>query len=98
MLAPVAYKQAAENDPSNAAPFSNLAAAYFELGLYDAAISACDSAYALLGGRIDYDTTRHRLCLRKAKACLHSNRFDEGIAALNGVPSSDEKSNLGRCL
>lgn len=88
------YLQAADLDPSSAAPHSNPAAAYFELGNYKAAISACDSASALLGEQVKQETARQKLALRKAKSCLYSKRFPEALAVLDAIPSSDEKTGL----
>ena len=36
--------------------------------------------------------------MRKAKACLHSKRFDEAIAALEGLPFDSEKTELEQCI
>ena len=98
MIAVTLYQQAAELDPSSAAPHSNLAAVYFELGDYAAAILACDSASALLSERLEHEATRCKLAFRKAKACLHTKQFREALAVLTTLPLSDEKDDLERCL
>lgn len=44
----VLYQRAAQLAPSDAAPLSNLAAAYFELGDYERCIKTCESALDLI--------------------------------------------------
>jgi tetratricopeptide (TPR) repeat protein len=56
--------------PKETAPWSNISAAYFELGDYAQAISACDTALALLAPiNTDSDAAKQKLLTRKAKPC-----------------------------
>jgi tetratricopeptide (TPR) repeat protein len=55
--------------PTEPAPWSNISAAYFELGDYVQAISACDTALALLASTdTDSDAAKQKLVTRKAKS------------------------------
>ena len=62
------YQIAAALDPDNAAPHSNLSAAYFELGEYSLAASACDAAAKRLIDEEDNAQLKQRLASRKMKA------------------------------
>jgi Flp pilus assembly protein TadD len=64
------YKKASDLSPTEPAPWSNISAAYFELGDYVQAISACDTALALLASTdTDSDAAKQKLVTRKAKSC-----------------------------
>lgn len=74
------YKQAAELAPSEAAPLSNLSAAYFELGQYTACRETCQAALKLLNNR--NDLSAQKLHLRDLKASLLLKDIDHARNSL----------------
>jgi tetratricopeptide (TPR) repeat protein len=69
------YKRASELSPTETAPFSNLSAAYFELGDYAQAILACDTALALAPTDTDSDAAKQKILTRKAKSCFFAGLY-----------------------
>lgn len=83
------YKRASELSPTEAAPWSNISAAYFELGDYVQAISACDTALALLPpADTDSDAAKQKLVTRKAKSCCFAGLYEDAGAAVDTASSS----------
>lgn len=80
----VQYKRAAESDPSDPAPFSNLSATYFELGDYEKSIEATKSALALDG---DGNPERaQKLKIRLARSYIYRRQYREAREAAEKVP------------
>ena len=92
------YQIAAELDPDNAAPHSNLSAAYFELGEYSLAASACDAAAKRLIDEEDNAQLKQRLASRKMKACIHALHFSGAIEAVSSLPKTRELQQLEQCM
>lgn len=56
-----------------------MSVAYYETGDYAAAISACDTALALLAADApDHDAIRQKHLIRKAKASIFATSYDDG--------------------
>jgi tetratricopeptide (TPR) repeat protein len=82
------YKRASELSPNKRAPWSNLSAAYFELGDYAQAISACDKALGLLAPTdADSDAARQKLLTRKAKSCFFAGLYEDATAEVDAASS-----------
>ena len=90
------YKHAAELAPSEAAPLSNLSAAYFELGQYKACRETCHAALRLLDD-VD-DLSAQKLHLRSLKASLLLKDIDDARDSLASLDMNKEKQRLERCL
>jgi tetratricopeptide (TPR) repeat protein len=83
------YKRASELSPKETAPWSNISAAYFELGDYAQAISACDTALALLAPtNNDSDVAKQKLLTRKAKSCYFAGLYEDVGAVVDTASSS----------
>ena len=83
------YKRASELSPKETAPWSNISAAYFELGDYAQAISACDTALALLAPtNNDSDVAKQKLLTRKAKSCYFAGLYEYAGAVVDTASSS----------
>jgi tetratricopeptide (TPR) repeat protein len=83
------YKRASELSPHERAPWSNLSAAYFELGDYTQAISACDKALGLLTPTdTDSDAAKQKLLTRKAKSCFFARLYADAVAETDPDPAS----------
>ena len=92
------YQRAADLDTSTAAPHSNLAAAYFELGDYGSAISASDAALAILHGRDEQMLLREKVALRKVKSAIYNKNFSSARSALEHCKSCPETKALRQCV
>ncbi|KAI0884846.1 uncharacterized protein GGS22DRAFT_189057 [Annulohypoxylon maeteangense] len=90
-----AYKEAAALAPLDPFPLSNLSIANFEAGKYAQCIHFSNKALELLNAD-DQDTSiaRHKLLVRKVKACLHLSLLDEAEKLLRELGSSKESENL----
>jgi tetratricopeptide (TPR) repeat protein len=92
------YQRAAELDPDNAAPHSNLSAAYFELREYSLAVSACDAAAERLIDGEDNAQLKQRLASRKMKACIHALQFSKAVEAISRLSKTRELQQLDQCI
>ena len=88
------YSQASELAPEDAAPLSNLSAAYYETGDYVSCLSASDKALAIL---ID-QAKRQKILLRKAKAHAFLQDYNNAASLLNKIDAGDEKLELARAV
>jgi len=78
------YRRASELSPKETAPWSNISAAYLELGNYVQAISACDTALSLLTPTdSDNDAAKQKLLTRKAKPCYFAGLYEDAGAVAN---------------
>jgi tetratricopeptide (TPR) repeat protein len=83
------YKKASELSPTETAPWSNISAAYFELGDYTQAISACDTALALLASTdTESGAAKQKLVTRKAKSCYFAGLYEDAGAVVDIASSS----------
>jgi tetratricopeptide (TPR) repeat protein len=88
------YKRASELSPKERAPWSNLSAAYFELGDYEQAILACDTALGLLTPTdTDSETAKQKLLARKAKSCFFAGLYADAGAETD--PASAKSVEIG---
>jgi len=88
-----AQKRASELSPHERAPWSNLSAAYFELGDYTQAISACNKALGLLSPTdTDSDTAKQKLLTRKAKSCFFAGLYEDAGAVIDTASSSSAEA------
>ncbi|KAK5129040.1 hypothetical protein LTR85_000373 [Meristemomyces frigidus] len=92
------YQRAAGLAPSQAAPWSNLSAAYLELGDYTACDAACRSGLGLLVDVPEDDSVRQKVYIRQAKARIYGRRLGDARSAVDLLTQSQEKSDLERCL
>ncbi|KJX96528.1 putative tetratricopeptide-like protein [Zymoseptoria brevis] len=93
------YQRAAELSPTDRTPWSNLAAAHFELGDYRSSISACEKAMSLLStDNPDHDAVKEKLHLRMAKSFLHTREYDAAAKVVDRLNPSMEKYSLERCV
>ncbi|KAK5131715.1 hypothetical protein LTR08_000603 [Meristemomyces frigidus] len=97
------YKRAAESAPTDAAPVSNLAAAYFELGQYDVCMAACKTASELLApqsGSTDAVALAklQKLLIREAKAALNTAQLDRAERVLLALPASEDTAAMEKCV
>jgi tetratricopeptide (TPR) repeat protein len=94
------YKRASELSPKERAPWSNLSAAYFELGDYEQAISACDTALGLLTPTdTDSETAKQKLLTRKARSCFFAGLYtDAGAETDPASAKSVEIETLSKSL
>lgn len=86
----VFYERAAELSPQDAAPYSNLSAAFFELGEYGKAIEHCDSGLALATDQ----AAKQKLRIRKARCSLFMKDSRGVLDALGEAPQSGEAAGL----
>jgi tetratricopeptide (TPR) repeat protein len=89
------YKHAAELAPSEAAPLSNLSAAYFELGHYTACRDTCQAALKLLNN--GNDLSAQKLHLRSLKASLLLKDIDHARDPLASLYLNEERHRLKKC-
>jgi tetratricopeptide (TPR) repeat protein len=89
------YKHAAELAPSEAAPLSNLSAAYFELGHYTACRDTCQAALKLLNN--GNDLSAQKLHLRSLKASLLLKDIDHARDPLASLDLNEERHRLKKC-
>lgn len=83
------YKRASELSPDERAPWSNLSAAYYELGDYTQAISVCDKALGLLTPTdADSDAAKQKLTTRKARSCFFAGLYADAVAETDPDPAS----------
>jgi len=83
------YKRASELRPKEIPPWSNLSAAYFELGDYAQAISACDTALSLLDPTDpESDAVKQKLSTRKAKSCFFAGLYGDASAEVDAASST----------
>ncbi|SMY21890.1 unnamed protein product [Zymoseptoria tritici ST99CH_1A5] len=93
------YQRAAELSPTDRTPWSNLAAAHFELGDYVSSISACETAMSLISAdSADFVTVKEKLHLRMAKSLLHTRGYDAAAKVVGQLSPSPEKDSLERCI
>ncbi|SMR46747.1 unnamed protein product [Zymoseptoria tritici ST99CH_1E4] len=93
------YQRAAELSRTDRTPWSNLAAAYFELGDYRSSISACETAMSLISAdSADFVTVKEKLHLRMAKSLLHTRGYDAAAKVVGQLSPSPEKDSLERCI
>jgi tetratricopeptide (TPR) repeat protein len=90
------YKHAAELATSDAAPLSNLSAAYFELGQYTACRDTCQAALKLLND--GNDPLAQKLHLRSLKASLLLKDIDHARDSLASLELNEERHRLKECL
>lgn len=75
--------------PTESAPLSNISAAYFELGDYAQAISACDTALALLSPTdTNCEAAKQKLLTRKTKSCYFAGHYEDAGAVITAAPST----------
>lgn len=90
-LAVMFYSRAAEISPGERAPWTNLSAAYFELGDHQQAFAACDTALSLINPTAeDYHSIKQKHIERRAKACLFLGRYKDAAGAASGESSAQE--------
>lgn len=84
--------------PNEVAPWPNIPAAYFELGAYVQAVSACDAALSLLTpSDTDSHAVTHKLSMRKAKSCFFAGLYeDAGAATDSDLFTSAEAETLSK--
>ncbi|SMQ48199.1 unnamed protein product [Zymoseptoria tritici ST99CH_3D7] len=93
------YQRAAELSPTDRTPWSNLAAAHFELGDYVSSISACETAMSLISAdSADFVTVKEKLNLRMARSLLHTRGYDAAAKVVGQLSPSMEKDSLERCV
>lgn len=81
--------------PKERAPWTNLSAAFFELGDYAKAISACDTALALLDPTAqDYDHLKQKHVVRRVKSCLFLARYKDVAAAIVADQAAVDTENM----
>jgi tetratricopeptide (TPR) repeat protein len=90
------YKHAAELAPSEAAPLSNLSAAYFELGQYSLCRETCQAALKLLNN--GNDLSAQKLHLRPLKASLLLKDIDYARDSLASLDPNEERHRLEKSL
>lgn len=73
------YKKALESDPNDAAPLPNMAAAYYEAGLYPASLEHCERAVKLKPN----DHVRNgKLAIRATKSRVLLKKYDDAVVSL----------------
>lgn len=87
-----------ELDPTSPTPRSNIAAAYFELGQYKAAIKACDAVLSLFDVDDAASPSVQKLLLRKTKACIHTLQLAEARKTLSQLDKHQEKGALEKTI
>ncbi|TKA65542.1 hypothetical protein B0A55_09869 [Friedmanniomyces simplex] len=92
----VRYKHAAELAPSEPAPLSNLSAAYFELGNYEACRAASSSALALLDE--SNLPARQKLFVRQARSSIHHLKFRRANDDVERLTPGKDRATLKDCL
>jgi tetratricopeptide (TPR) repeat protein len=93
------YTKAAQLAPEEAAPWSNLSAAYYELYDYQAYDNACTEALNRLSDKAqDIPAKQQKLYLRQSRARLTTLHVDEAKAAVGRLPHGQEKLDLVRSL
>lgn len=95
------YTRATELSPDERAPWTNLSAAYFELGNYTKAVSACDTALSLLNpDATEYESIKQKHVVRRAKSCLFLGRFEDAAALADTAdgPLMDSEDMLAECV
>lgn len=85
--------------PKDAVPLSNLSAVEFELGNYVGCSLFSQKALALLELQENkQDAMQQKICLRLAKAYLHTNKIDEAALVLSKVSPGEARSALERSV
>jgi tetratricopeptide (TPR) repeat protein len=92
------YQEAARLAPTQAAPRSNLSAAYFESGRYKDCDEASNLALKLLGDIAPDAPAKQKLILRQAKARLCMLRLDEAQTAVDQLVDGEDKKSPATCL
>lgn len=90
------HKHAAELAPSEAAPLSNLSAAYFELGQYTTCRETCQAALKLLNN--GDNLSAQKLHSRSLKASLLLKDIDHARNSLASLDVNEERYRLEKCL
>ncbi|KAK4501165.1 hypothetical protein PRZ48_006971 [Zasmidium cellare] len=88
------YQESAELAPSDPAPLSNLSAAYFELGNYEASVIASDQALALL----EDQAKKQKVAARKLKSLVYSLNYQSATESLDAVQAGDEKEKINQAV
>ncbi|CZT15456.1 uncharacterized protein RCC_12327 [Ramularia collo-cygni] len=88
------YEKAAEAAPDDPAPLSNLSAAFFELGDYNASVKASDHAMAFS----EDESKRQKLYLRKAKSLLYLLDYDAAAVTVENLEEGVEKTKLNAVI
>lgn len=88
------YEQASQLAPSSTSPWSNLAAAYYELGLYEACIKAAHAGLNLFP-EADASQSKSKLAIRMAKAeTLCQRSSDEVLRGAEGGQGASDQTVL----
>jgi hypothetical protein len=82
------YQKSADAASDDPAPLSNLSAAYFEYGDYNASITASDRSLALTKD----EGKRQKLYARKAKSLVHLLQYDTALETVDMLQDGAEKT------
>ena len=90
------YRRAAELAPSEAAPLSDISAAYYELGDYGACYTTAASALELRS--YGTEPARQKLYLRQVRSSIYDRKLDQARKVVGQLSPGKDRTALEECI